>query len=461
MKRISFILLIALLISLVINSQAIAQVTGFTQRGRATNEMRADGLTIAHPSLPINSRAMVQNTVTGREVEVTIGSRIAASANRIADLSAGVWQALDLNPTTDIRIYTAAAAPRPRPPAPPAEPELLATEEFEVEPEPEQLAENGPPNGGENGAPAEQPLQVTLHSYLNMPEQPPAQVPMPTRAEPANPELNWLAWLSYMTAESRGRDMLMLPFSQQAQPQIHIHNQPPAQQQMQPQMQQNVHPQYVQPAPQVQYIQPVPQVQYVQPVPQVQYVQPQPQVQYVQPTPEPVQVQPAPIQIQVQPTPVEVQQSAPRPPVQVQSPPVNVQVQPAQVEIIQAQPSAPVQVQPPPAQVQVQQPPRAETEFLPPQAAEPPLPVEIQVTITPGLPDPDNGRLYMLQVGSYTSLNAAENVAGMLISVGFRVVLEQAGINYRVLVMDIPSELVYAAAQRLGSLGITNIWVRE
>ena len=118
MKRISLILLTGLLF----NALAMAQVRNFEQRGRATQELRSDGLSIAHPSLPLNSRVMVVNTVSGREIEAMVTGRIAASPNRIADLSPGAWQELGLSPTTDIRIYTAATAPRPRPTAAPLEP---------------------------------------------------------------------------------------------------------------------------------------------------------------------------------------------------------------------------------------------------------------------------------------------------------------------------------------------------
>ena len=118
MKRV----FLALLSGMLFCTIAMAQMSGFNQRGRATKEMGSNGLTIAHPSLPINSSATVTNTATGKQVDVTVFNRIPASSIRIADLSDGVWQALELNPNTDILITTGTTvrAPQPAPGLPPA-----------------------------------------------------------------------------------------------------------------------------------------------------------------------------------------------------------------------------------------------------------------------------------------------------------------------------------------------------
>ncbi|MDR2730288.1 MAG: septal ring lytic transglycosylase RlpA family protein [Treponema sp.] len=106
MKRASLILLAGLLFT----TPIIAQVNSFNQRGKVTQELQADGLCIAHPALPLNSKANIVNTATGKEIEVTIIRRIAPVPNRIADISPGVWKELELNPDIDVRIYTTGAA---------------------------------------------------------------------------------------------------------------------------------------------------------------------------------------------------------------------------------------------------------------------------------------------------------------------------------------------------------------
>jgi len=77
---------------------------GFSQTGKVTHELNASGFSIAHPSLPLNSKVAVRNNSTGKEIEVTVVSRLPASSSRIADLSASAWIALDLTPNTEVLI---------------------------------------------------------------------------------------------------------------------------------------------------------------------------------------------------------------------------------------------------------------------------------------------------------------------------------------------------------------------
>jgi cell division protein FtsN len=136
-------------------------------------------------------------------------------------------------------------------------------------------------------------------------------------------------------------------------------------------------------------------------------------------------------QVYVNPAPVYQQQSAPvypAPPV-YQNPPVY------------QQPSAPVyQTQPLPV-------------YQYPQGAD--------VQIIPGIPDPNSGRLYRLQVGAYSAQDTAVQAARLIQAAGFNAALEQAGGIYRALAMDIPAASVYAAASRLAQVGFRQIWVRE
>jgi hypothetical protein len=91
-----------------------SQTSGFSQQGKVTHEMRDEGFSIAHSSLPLNSKAKIANASTGKEVEVTITRLIPASQNRIADVSSSVWQELGLTSDTDARIYTSVSA-KPQP----------------------------------------------------------------------------------------------------------------------------------------------------------------------------------------------------------------------------------------------------------------------------------------------------------------------------------------------------------
>jgi len=95
----------------------------FIQEGNATADLQKSGLTAAHPSLPMETRLMVKNQVTGSEVEVTITGRIQASFNRIIDLSPDAAQAIDLQSGGPVTVYIAdppaplvAAKPKSAPP---------------------------------------------------------------------------------------------------------------------------------------------------------------------------------------------------------------------------------------------------------------------------------------------------------------------------------------------------------
>jgi hypothetical protein len=119
MKRLSFVLLCGVLI----NVLALAQQHILEQRGGATRNTAAEGFTAAHPRLALGSKIMVANTMTGKEIEVTITSRILPAANRIVELSPDVWRELDLDEDSIVRIYTIPATSSYNPDTPP--PELL------------------------------------------------------------------------------------------------------------------------------------------------------------------------------------------------------------------------------------------------------------------------------------------------------------------------------------------------
>ena len=97
----------------------------FIQEGTATAGLQESGLVAAHPSLPMETRLMVKNQASGKEVEVTIKGRIQASFNRIIDLSPDAAQAIDLKSGGAVVVYIAdtpapLAAAKPKPKSEPA-----------------------------------------------------------------------------------------------------------------------------------------------------------------------------------------------------------------------------------------------------------------------------------------------------------------------------------------------------
>jgi cell division protein FtsN len=81
--------------------------------------------------------------------------------------------------------------------------------------------------------------------------------------------------------------------------------------------------------------------------------------------------------------------------------------------------------------------------------------------VIPGLPDPNNGRTYRLQVGAFSARQSADRVSQLVSSLGFTVAQEWTGTMHRVLATDVPAALVSSAVQRLGLIGIEQVWVRE
>jgi cell division septation protein DedD len=84
-----------------------------------------------------------------------------------------------------------------------------------------------------------------------------------------------------------------------------------------------------------------------------------------------------------------------------------------------------------------------------------------EVVVIPGLPDPLSGKVYRLQVGSYSSSESAAGIMKILETAGFVPVNEPHANLVRVLVTGIQAASVQSAIQRLGSIGFTQIWVRE
>jgi cell division protein FtsN len=99
---------------------------------------------------------------------------------------------------------------------------------------------------------------------------------------------------------------------------------------------------------------------------------------------------------------------------------------------------------------------------LPQPAPPPPVPQFSGVMeVVPGVPDPNTNKIYHLQVGSFSMPEAAARTIQILKNAGLNAAYEVHGQWYRVLVMGIPAPETYSTIQKLGLLGIRQVWVRE
>jgi hypothetical protein len=83
------------------------------------------------------------------------------------------------------------------------------------------------------------------------------------------------------------------------------------------------------------------------------------------------------------------------------------------------------------------------------------------IQIIPGLPNPNSGRIYHLQIGSFTAQDAAARTAQFVRNAGFHVVYERDMYNnFRLIVPNVPAPMVHSTVQRLGAIGIGEVWIR-
>lgn len=81
--------------------------------------------------------------------------------------------------------------------------------------------------------------------------------------------------------------------------------------------------------------------------------------------------------------------------------------------------------------------------------------------IVPKMPDPQSKGVYRVQVGSFASTAFARNYFDRLTAAGFHPNFEQYGKLYRVVLSGIKAADMAQIAQRLGSAGFNEVWVRE
>jgi rare lipoprotein A len=113
---------------------AQAQIRNFKQRGAATGTLESEGLTVAHPSLPIGTFIKVTNTTNNQEITATVTGRIPTSVDRIVDLSSAAAAAIGVPSDGSVQIILERINALPQP-----EPVVIVEAEPEpaiVEPEP-------------------------------------------------------------------------------------------------------------------------------------------------------------------------------------------------------------------------------------------------------------------------------------------------------------------------------------
>jgi hypothetical protein len=304
MKRITLILVCILCINSFVTAQVVSD---FYQRGKATQELRDDGLSITHASLPVDEKVTVTNTRTGTAIEVTVIGHIQPSSERIADLSRSVWERLGLTADTDILITT---------------PPVLHTRPAAAEPAPVPTPAPVAAVPSSSAAPASTPAQNPVTVAVSPATAPVTIVPEQTPAAASMPPLN-ITFNVYINNEESQSTALS------------------------------------------------------------------------------------------ERSPVQATQITPK---------------------VDSSPSAGTQYS-----------------YLP----------SLEIEVIPRMPNPNSGRVYRLQVGSFYSEASAAALATTVRNAGFNVEIELYGSLHRVVVNGISASSVFSAVQKFETLGIRQVWVRE
>jgi cell division protein FtsN len=82
------------------------------------------------------------------------------------------------------------------------------------------------------------------------------------------------------------------------------------------------------------------------------------------------------------------------------------------------------------------------------------------VRVSPGYPDPACVKLYTLQVGAYSTANAANKAESLIRNYGFNVTQEISSPYYRLVISGVPASTVYSMVQRLGAIGVEEVIIR-
>ncbi|MDR2607273.1 MAG: SPOR domain-containing protein [Treponema sp.] len=90
----------------------------------------------------------------------------------------------------------------------------------------------------------------------------------------------------------------------------------------------------------------------------------------------------------------------------------------------------------------------------------PPPPVRPPAAVVPQLPSAYDGRLYRIQVGSFSSVAAAVRARERVINAGFNAYYERYEEMYRVVLIHVPSADIPLIAEKLGNAGFRELWAR-
>jgi hypothetical protein len=471
MKRLLFSLFFVF--SLLLPLAAQARLGNFTQRGAASQEMKDDGFTAAHSSLPLNSNVKVTNTANGKEVDVKITNRISVSSSRVIDLSVAAYKALELKQGDTVVVSVSAPPPKV------AAAESSPTVELAPPPPPVQAA---PPVevAAQPPAPAAAPERPAPVEREPAPREGGVQYaypPMTSSSSSRTGESEFLAWIMAMSMDARDsrdareeRDIRQGREDRLAREEREVREardarlareereareardarlareEREAREAMQARLsREEREARETREAREIREGREVREAREIRDMREEREIRgaKEAKVNIVQlPPNEPVKpfVNPHPhphSQPLYQHQPIhEPQRPEPRKPHVKPAPPVPAPEDIVSKEQIPIRTVEPVRAFPPPVK-----------------------PEDVQ--IVPDLPDQNSGKLYRLQIGAYSAKNTALRAAEYIKSAGFDVELEAAGSVYRVVIKGIAAPDVYSASIRLGSLGFGQIWVRE
>ncbi|MDR0998391.1 MAG: septal ring lytic transglycosylase RlpA family protein [Treponema sp.] len=442
-----------------------SQFRNFHQEGPASQDIETDQYMANHPSLPLGTQVQVINPRNNNQVIVTITGRIPATEGRIVDLSQGAAKALGFparGRAPVILQLVDSRRPPPRPaPAPDPEPELEEPpEEPESLPE-EPPSEELPPEPESDDEPAseepsfQEPLMAEPESEAEPEPEPEVPMEQPIIQEPSYPPE--AGGPSPTVNNSDSKTQTTAPVSAQS-PNITIYNTIMSPGSFATDSAPVIATSGGNPNP-ITATAPSSAVGSekggpVRPAPIIAAA-PQSMVSTVeQAPPPPVYVEPEP---RSEPAPVDPPRSPPPEP-KKETPSPAVATASAQILTVPA-PQQPRQVV-----VQPPAPPVVQAPAQPPVPASSPLPPLRDVgpaLIKPYMPNPNTGKIYRVQVGSYKNTWHAKEAYDRLTTIGFRPAYERYEDYIRVVIPGIRTQDMPALAVLIGKVGFREALIRE
>ncbi|MDR3193257.1 MAG: SPOR domain-containing protein [Treponema sp.] len=456
-KRLIFALLFAAIFVSLCAAQS--QLRNFHQEGPASQDIQTDQYTASHPSLPLGTQVQVINPRNNKQVTATITGRIAATEGRIVDLSQGAAKALGfpargrapvILQVVDSRRPRPAPTPEPPPPETESEPEAPAedlppeepsqeeeppeeTPPVDPEPQPEPEPESEPQLDSE--PPVEQPLIVE-------PSYPPDSGAPSPAVDNSDSKTQTTAPVSAQSPNITIYNTIMSPGSFATDSAPVIANSGGDPNPITATAPSSAVGSEKGPARSAPIIATAPQsmVSTVEQLP-----------------PPPPQVEPEPPSV---PAPVDPPSPPPEPKKEASNPAVATATAqiiavptPQQPRQIVIQP--PVQPAPPsrPAPQPSPQPPTA--------SPLPPLRDVGPALIKPYMPNPNSGKIYRVQVGSYKNTWHAKEAYDRLTTVGFKPAYERYEDYIRVVIPGIRTQDMPAVAVLVGRVGFREALIRE